>query len=96
MLDIQQAEVAEAPPAETRRVLSRRECAPSSADDVTVCGDQDPERYRLRPLPPLPKSESLLSRPLRVTILPGVSVGFQKGGGFGVKVQTGPGRKSDD
>ena len=33
---------------------------------------------------------------LRVQIAPGVSVGFQRGDGFGVKAEFGPGKKTDD
>lgn len=72
------------------------QCVPKAGDEVVVCGRRDQEQFRLRPLPPAPPSDGLLSRPLRITIAPGVSVGFQRGGGFGVKAEFGPGKKSGE
>ena len=73
-----------------------RQCVPNPDDEVVVCGRRDQEQFRLRPLPPMPPSGSLLSRPLRIQIAPGVSVGFQQGGGFGVKAEFGPGKKTGE
>ncbi|WP_174278389.1 hypothetical protein [Sphingomonas bacterium] len=72
----------------------RRDCGAKPDGEIVVCGRQDSEGFRLRPLPPLPPSNGLLSRPLRVQIAPGISVGFQQGGGFGVKAEFGPGTKT--
>jgi hypothetical protein len=74
-----------------------QKCAPSSDDELVVCARADAEEaFRLRPLPPTPKSEGLLTRPLRVEIAPGVSIGFQQGGGFGVKAKFGGAEKTKE
>ena len=64
--------------------------------DIVVCGRRDGDQFRLQPLPPLPPSDTILTRPLRIQVAPGVSLGFQKGGGFGVRAEFGPGRKTDE
>jgi len=74
----------------------KRDCAASDSDEVVVCGRRNEEQFRLRPLPPPPVSSGLLSRPLRVKIAPRVSLGFQQGGGFGLKAELGPGKKTGD
>ncbi|WP_308814974.1 hypothetical protein [Sphingomonas sp. GV3] len=98
MIAVPQAIVA-AEPGEKIDLRVRREpscAAEASGDDVIVCGKRDNEQYRLRPLPPPPETPGLLSRPLRMQIAPGVSFGFQRGGGFGFKAELGPGKKTDD
>ena len=110
MIDVQRAEVSPmtaAPSAENYslpgnapiniRTRNDRSC-PQSADtgEVVVCGRRNDEEYRLRPLTPPPVSPGLLSRPLRVQIAPGVSLGFQRGGGFGLRAELGPGKKTDE
>lgn len=78
-------------------LASRRgHCAPNSDGEIVVCGRRDSDEFRLRPLPPLPPSDGLLSRPLRIQIAPGVSVGFQRGGGFGINAEFGPGKKTGE
>jgi hypothetical protein len=111
MIDVQQAEVAPAPvhapdvqsatPASNKPIdvlaLSKRDCAAvSDRDEVVVCGRRSNEQFRLRPLPSLPRSEGFLSRPLRVQIAPGISFGFQKKGGLGLRAELGPGKKTDE
>ena len=77
--------------------LSKRDCgAASGSDEVVVCGRRNDEQFRLRPLPPPPKSNGFLSRPLRVQIAPGVSFGLQKNGGLGLRAEFGPGKKTDE
>ena len=70
-------------------------CA-SSEDTIVVCGRNQSEQFRLKPLPPPPKTETLLTRPLRWQIAPGVTFGLQRGGGVDLKVETGPGKKSTE
>jgi hypothetical protein len=72
---------------------ARANCAPPTDDEVVVCGSRtDPNRlHPLRPPPPT----GFLSRPLNVRLAPGVTFGFLDGGGFGVRVPFGPGRKPD-
>lgn len=110
MIDIQQAEVSPmmaAPSAENSslpsnapiniRMGSDSSCFQrSDTEEVVVCGRRNGEEYRLRPLAPPPVSPSLLSRPLRIQIAPGVSLGFQRGGGFGLRAELGPGKKTDE
>lgn len=111
MIDVQQAEVSPivAPSAESSSppgnapidILTRndRGCAQNSeadADEVVVCGRRNDEEYRLRPLTPPPVSPGPLSRPLRIQIAPGISLGFQRGGGFGLRAELGPGKKTDE
>ncbi len=109
MIDVQQAEVSPiaAPSAESSLlpsnapidILTRndRSCAQNSdAEEVVVCGRRNDEEYRLRPLTPPPVSPGPLSRPLRIQIAPGISLGFQRGGGFGLRAELGPGRKTDE
>lgn len=71
-------------------------CAAQSDGEIVVCGHRNSDQFRLRPLPEPPPSDGLLSRPLRIQIAPGVSLGFQRGGGFGVKAEFGPGKKTGD
>lgn len=110
MIDVQQAEVSPmTPPAPanyvspqgnvplTIRTQSDSTCVQSSdAGEVVVCGRRQNDQYRLRQLKPPPVSPSLLSRPLRIQIAPGVSLGFQRGGGFGLRAKLGPGKKTDE
>ncbi|MFB9773124.1 hypothetical protein [Sphingomonas yabuuchiae] len=78
-------------------VLIRRPCTIGPTDDdVVVCGRRDDARFRLGPMPPPPSADGMLSRPLRIQIAPGVSFGFQKGGGFGLRTEFGPGRKTGE
>ena len=77
-------------------VAPKHDCGGSDSDEVVVCGRRNEEQFRLRPLPPPPVSSGFLSRPLRVKIAPGVSLGFQQGGGFGLKAELGPGKKTGD
>jgi hypothetical protein len=79
------------------RVTRPKPCPVSEDGDVVVCARRDDEQYRLRPLPPPPPGTgNFLSRPLRVTLAPGVSFGLQPGGGVGLKVKFGPGTKDDE
>lgn len=110
MIYVQQAEVSPvtaAPSAKSSslpgnapiNILTRndRSCAQSSdAGEVVVCGRRNDEEYRLRQLTPPPVSPDLLSRPLRIQIAPGVSLGFQRGGGFGLRAELGPGKRTDE
>jgi hypothetical protein len=111
MIDVQQAEVAAAPapapsvqsdtPSNDKPIdllaSARPSCAAApDSDEVVVCGRRNDAGFRLRPLPPLPKSDGLLSRPLRVQIAPGVFSGFQRNGGFGLRAELGPGTKTDE
>jgi hypothetical protein len=64
--------------------------------EIVVCARRSSDQFRLRPLPPPPASNGLLSLPLRVQIAPGVSVGIQRGRGFCVKAEFGPGKKTGD
>ena len=73
-------------------VQPTRTCEPSAGEEVVVCGTRDAEQHRLRPLP-LPSTDGSASRPLRVQIAPGVSIGFQDGGGLGLRVEFGAGKK---
>lgn len=78
-------------------ILTRRPCPVASvATDIIVCGRKDDSAFRLSPIPPPPPADGLLSRPLRVQIAPGVSFGFQRGGGFGLRTEFGPGKKSGE
>jgi hypothetical protein len=110
VIDVQQAEVSPmtaSPPAENFspqgsapikiRTRSDNSCAQGSdAGEVVVCGSRHNDENRLRPLKPPPVLPSLLSRPLRIQIAPGVSLGFQRGGGFGLRAELGPGKKTDE
>ncbi|MCT8003537.1 hypothetical protein NZL82_16810 [Sphingomonas sanguinis] len=97
MIDVQQAEIANVPgaaPVAGPVVTIPRQCPPQAADgEIIVCGRKDNEQFRLRPIP-APPPDGLLSRPLRVQLAPGVSFGFQRGGGFGLRTEFGPGKKS--
>lgn len=86
------------PPTQPIIILAspNQDCYSKPDGEIVVCGRRDSDEFRLRPLPPLPPSDGLLSRPLRVQIAPGVSVGFQRGGGFGVKAEFGPGKKTGE
>jgi hypothetical protein len=77
------------------RITRRAPCPPSEDGDVVVCARRDDEQYRLRPLSPPPHVGNFLSKPLRVTLAPGVSLGLQPGGGVGLKVKFGPGAKDN-
>jgi hypothetical protein len=79
----------------TTSVLPQQKCAPSTDDELVVCARADGEQFRLRPLPPPPNDADLLTRPLRVQIAPGVSLGFQHGGGFGLKAKFGGTEKAE-
>jgi hypothetical protein len=71
-------------------------CPPSPSDEVVVCGKRNDEQYRLHPLPPAPDGENPLSTPMRVTLAPGVTLGFQQGGGFGLSAQFGRGARKGE
>lgn len=71
-------------------------CPPSPSDEVVVCGKRNDEQYRLRALPPPPDGENPLSTPIRVTLAPGVTLGFRQGGGFGLSAQFGPGTRDGE
>lgn len=110
MIDVQQAEVSPMTAASSAedsslpgntpiniRTRNDGNCSQSSdTGEVVVCGRRNSEEYRLRPLTPPPVSPGLLSRPLRIQIAPGVSLGFQRGGGFGLRAELGPGKKTDE
>lgn len=99
MIDVQQAEVvtAPAPTVAGPVALLPRSCpAPAANTEIVVCGRKDNEAFRLHPLPERPPINGLLSRPLRIQLAPGVSFGFQRGGGFGLRTEFGPGKKSGD
>ena len=109
-MDVQQVQVASAPaPAMEAQnassastpinilVRPKQACTASPSEgDVVVCGRPDDEQFRLRPLPPPPPADGLFSRLLRVQLAPGVTFGFQQRGGFGLRAELGPGRKSDE
>lgn len=69
-------------------------CPPTGSGEVVVCGRADQEQFRLRPLPDLPEPRSILSTPLRLHLAPGVTLGAVEGGGLGVRIEFGPGKKS--
>lgn len=69
-------------------------CPQIGDGEVVVCGRADQEQFRLRALPDLPESRSILSTPLRLHLAPGVTLGTVEGGGVGVRVEFGPGKKS--
>jgi hypothetical protein len=71
-------------------------CVPAEGEEIVVCGRQDNEQYRLRPLPPPPNRENVLSRPLRIKLMPGVTFGLQPGGGVGLRAEFGPGIKKSE
>jgi hypothetical protein len=110
MIDVQQAEVSPMTAASSEedsslpgkapinvRTRNDGSCSQSSdTAEVVVCGNRNSQEYRLRPLTPPPVSLGLLSRPLRIQIAPGVSLGFQRGGGFGLRAELGPGKKTDE
>lgn len=100
MFDVQQAEVATsslpAPIAGPVMVLPRSCPAPTTTGEVVVCGRKGDRSLRLGPMPDPPPADGLLSRPLRFQLAPGVSFGFQRGGGFGLRTEFGPGRKSGE
>lgn len=78
-------------------LLTRQPCASAGTDtEVVVCGRKDQQAFRLGPEPSPPPADNLLSRPLRWQIAPGVSLGFQRGGGFGLRTEFGPGRKTGE
>lgn len=100
MFDVQQAEVATsslpAPIAGPVMVLPRSCPAPTTTGEVVVCGRKDDRSLRLGRMPDPPLADGLLSRPLRFQLAPGISFGFQRGGGFGLRTEFGPGRKSGE
>lgn len=69
-------------------------CPTIVSDEVVVCGRADQEQFRLRPLPNSPEPRSILSMPLRLHLAPGVTLGAVEGGGVGVRIEFGPGKKS--
>ncbi|TCP29357.1 hypothetical protein EV292_1181 [Sphingomonas sp. BK235] len=69
-------------------------CPPTASGEVVVCGRDDQEKFRLRALPDLPESKSILSTPLRLHLAQGVTLGAVEGGGLGVRIEFGPGKKS--
>lgn len=77
------------------KVKQTANCAPTEGEEIVVCGRQDDEQFRLRPLPSPPNSENFLSKPLRIELMPGVTFGLQPGGGLGLRAKFGPGAKED-
>ena len=77
------------------KVKQTANCTPVEGEEIVVCGQQNDEQYRLRPLPSRPKSENFLSKPLRIELVPGVTFGLQPGGGIGLRAKFGPGDKED-
>jgi hypothetical protein len=77
------------------KVTPTAHCAPAESGEIVVCGRQAAEQYRLLLLPTPPKSENFLSQPLRVTLIPGMTLGLQPGGGLGLRIKFGPGEKGD-
>lgn len=78
-------------------LLTRHSCpADTGTGEVVVCGRKDPSSFRPGPEPAPPPADNLLSRPLRLQIAPGVTFGFHRGGGFGLRTEFGPGRKSGE
>jgi hypothetical protein len=70
-------------------------CVPAEGEEIVVCGRQNNEQYRLRPLSPPLDPENFLSRPLRIKLMPGVTFGLQPGGGLGLRAEFGPGDKRE-
>ncbi len=99
MFDVQQAEVATSPPPAQivgPVMVLPRSCPAPTTGEVVVCGRKDDRSFRLGPMPDPPPAEGLLSRPLRFQLAPGISFGFQRGGGFGLRTEFGPRRKSGE